>query len=475
MLVRSSKFRLRLLGPFSLESPDGHRISIASRKGAALVAMLAVSKDGERARGWLQTQLWSNREQKEANGSLRRELSELRKRLNGPPHTLLICERDRVRLDLSIVSVDIFGADDGSRAPDLGQQGEFLEGFDIPGEENFEEWLREQRSRLDEFAASPVHSDRTVSQMSGLGARRQAHNGSESNSLAIRSAVASSTPPLSMVLLPFTNIGGDPDQEYFADGVTESLTTDLSRIAGSFVIGRNTAFTYKGRAFDLKQVGRELNVRYVLQGSVQRLGNRVRINVQLADAETGAQLWAERFDKLIADLFEAQDEIVSRLAKQLEAQLIEEAAKRSERSQNPSSTEFYFQGRALLNKGWRSEHLAQARGCFDSALELDPGNINAQVGTAMIDLIVRNTYMSDDGPALVEKVEATLLRVLSLAANHAFAHLLFGIVLTSTNRAGQGIAECERALALDRNLAEAHAQIGAAKVLMGRKRKLRPI
>jgi TolB-like protein len=116
---------------------------------------------------------------------------------------------------------------------------------------------------------------------------------------------SASTPPrLSIVVLPFANLGGDPEQEYFVDGVTESLTTDLSRISGSFVIARNTAFTFKGKPFDVKQIGREMNVRYVLEGSVQRGGNRLRINVQLVDAETGAHLWAERFDKPVADLFD---------------------------------------------------------------------------------------------------------------------------------------------------------------------------
>jgi TolB-like protein/class 3 adenylate cyclase len=120
-------------------------------------------------------------------------------------------------------------------------------------------------------------------------------------------------PRLSMVVLPFANIGGDPEQEHFVDGVTESLTTDLSRIRGAVVIGRNTAFTYKEKAVDLKQIGRELNVRYVLEGSVQRAGARMRVNVQLIDAEAGNHLWAERFDKPLADLFDMQDEIVARL------------------------------------------------------------------------------------------------------------------------------------------------------------------
>src|SRR5207344_2487151 len=145
----------------------------------------------------------------------------------------------------------------------------------------------------------------------------------------------SSPPHLSIVVLPFANLGGDPEQEFFVDGVTETLTTDLSRIAGSFVIARNTAFTYKGKPYDVKQIGRELNVRHVLEGSVQRSGNRLRVNVQLIDAETGTHVWAERFDKPVADLFDMQDEIVSRLANTLNAQLIAAEAHRAEQSPHP--------------------------------------------------------------------------------------------------------------------------------------------
>ena len=158
-------------------------------------------------------------------------------------------------------------------------------------------------------------------------------------------------PRLSIVVLPFANIGGDPEQDYFADGVTESLTTDLSRISGAFVIGRSTAFTYKGKAVDLKSVGRELGVRYVLEGSVQRGGDRMRVNVQLIEAETGAHLWAERFDKPVADLFEMQDEIVARLANQLRAELVHAEARRAERALNPDSMDLYFQGQALSYRG----------------------------------------------------------------------------------------------------------------------------
>ena len=274
-------------------------------------------------------------------------------------------------------------------------------------------------------------------------------------------------PRLSIVVLPFANIGGDPEQEYFVDGVTESLTTDLSRISGSFVIGRNTAFTYKGKHIDLKQVGHELNVRYVLEGSVQRSGNRLRVNVQLIDAETGAHLWAERFDKPVADLFDMQDEIVARLASQLGTQLIAAEARRAELALHPNSMDLYFQGMAWLNKGeWSTEHLAQASEFFERALVHDPGSVDALVGAAWVDYERGNNYSRPDWPRFAA-AEATLMKALSVAPEHASAHLCLGGVQIQTNRAAQGTAECERALALDRNLARAHALIGMAKFLVG--------
>jgi TolB-like protein len=209
-------------------------------------------------------------------------------------------------------------------------------------------------------------------------------------------STAVAAPRLSIVVLPFTNIGGDSEQEYFADGVTESLTTDLSRIGGLFVIARNSAFSYKSRSIDVRQIGRELNVRYVLEGSVQRSGNRLRVNVQLVDAETANHLWAERFDKPVADLFDMQDEIVSRLAHTLNAQLIEAEARRAQRSLRPDAMDLCFQGMACLNKGITLEYLTQARSFFDRALVLDPTNIDALVGTARVDVVIASSFLTDD-------------------------------------------------------------------------------
>ena len=158
-------------------------------------------------------------------------------------------------------------------------------------------------------------------------------------------------PRLSIVVLPFANISEDPAQEHFVDGVTESLTTDLSRVRGMVVIARNTAFAYKGKPIDAKTIGRELNVRYVLEGSVQRSGGRMRVNVQLIDAEAGHHLWAERFDKPVVDLFDMQDEIVARLTGPLSAPLIAAEARRANQAANPDALDLYFQGAAWLYKG----------------------------------------------------------------------------------------------------------------------------
>jgi TolB-like protein/class 3 adenylate cyclase/Flp pilus assembly protein TadD len=261
----------------------------------------------------------------------------------------------------------------------------------------------------------------------------------------------SAPPRLSIVVLPFANIGGDPEQEHFVDGVTESLTTDLSRIRHAVVIGRNTAFTYKGKPVDLKQIGRELNVRYVLEGSVQRGANRMRVNVQLIDAETGNHLWAERFDKPLADFFDMQDEIVARLANALNTELVAAEARRAERSPTPDSMDLYFQGLAWFNKGLTPDNLRQARDFYERALSADPDHVEALIGSARADAAAGN--LLTDRAAAFFAAEAKLTKALSLVPDHARGHLALGIVYILTKRAAQGIAECEHALALDRNLA----------------------
>ncbi|SDF32892.1 TolB amino-terminal domain-containing protein [Bradyrhizobium brasilense] len=277
----------------------------------------------------------------------------------------------------------------------------------------------------------------------------------------------STAPRLSVVVLPFANLSGDPGQEYFADGVTESLTTDLSRIGGSFIIGRHTAFTYKNKALDLTKIGRDLNVRYVLEGSVQRSVGRIRVNVQLVDAETGNHLWTDRFDKPVADLFDMQDEIVSRLASAVGNQLVVAEARRAERSPNPDATDLIFQGRACFYKGTTPKHMAQARELFERALAINQGSVGALLGLAVVDIAAAAALLTDDRATRLLAAETSAVKTLALASEHAEAHLALGLVYILTNRVRQGIAECQQALLLNRNLADAHTAIGLGKLFSG--------
>jgi TolB-like protein/Tfp pilus assembly protein PilF len=278
----------------------------------------------------------------------------------------------------------------------------------------------------------------------------------------------SSAPRLSIVVLPFANIGGDPKQDYFVDGVTESLTTDLSRISGAFVIARSTAFTFKGKAIEVRKLGRELNVRYALEASVQRSGKHLRINAQLIDAERGNHVWAERFDKPVADLFEMQDEIVSRLANTLKAKLIAVEAGRAEQSMHPDAMDLNFQGKACLYKGTTANNLIQARGFFERALAVDPQSVSALLGLARVDFRMASAYLADDRVAWFLAAEKRAIEALSLAPDHSSAHLILGGVYIYTNRAAQGIVECEEALRLNHNAAYGHGLIGMAKLYLGR-------
>jgi TolB-like protein/class 3 adenylate cyclase len=277
------------------------------------------------------------------------------------------------------------------------------------------------------------------------------------------------TPPrLSLVVLPFINLSGDPKQDYFVDGVTESITADISRLSHSFVIGRHTAFTYKGKAVDLRQIGSELNVKYALEGSVQRSGDRLRVNVQLIGTETGTHLWTDRFENSVTDMFEMQDAIVSRLANALKAKLIVAEARRVENSTSPDATDLNFQGTARLYKASTAEHLNQARGFFERALAIDPRSVGALLGIATVNFRMASGLLADDRLACFSAAETKVIEALSIVPHSASAHTILGGIYIYTNRAAQGIHECKEALRLDRNAAYAHANIGLAKYYIGR-------
>jgi TolB-like protein/class 3 adenylate cyclase/Tfp pilus assembly protein PilF len=275
----------------------------------------------------------------------------------------------------------------------------------------------------------------------------------------------SPAPRLSIVVLPFANYSNDPEQEYFADGITEDLTTDLSRIEGSLVIARNTAFAYKGKPVDAKRIGRELGVRYLLEGSVQRAGNRVRINAQLVDAQTDAHIWAERFDRDVGDLFALQSEITARIARALQSQLAIAEAGRPTKTLD--ALDYILRGRAQLTKPIARETYDQAVTYFETALALDPGSADAQAWLAAV-LVVRVLDELSDFPNVdLARAQELVGRALAAAPNSSLAHHVKGQVLRAQSHCKEAIPEYETAIALDRSRAPSYAHIGWCKFLTG--------
>ena len=271
-------------------------------------------------------------------------------------------------------------------------------------------------------------------------------------------------PRLSIVVLPFSNLSGDPSQDYFADGITEDLTSDLSRLAGSFVISRNTAFTFKGKAVDARQIGRELGVRYVLEGSVRRMGGTVRVNAQLIDAGTGAHLWAEQMDVDQSTLATLQDNfgIANRLARMLSVELVNVEGRRAPRA-DPDAVDLTMRGWSVLNGGPNKDDVQRSVALFEDALRIDPDNSQARVGLAQaLTLIYRNRWDPEPAKVLARADEAAT-RAIATAPNYAHAHYVKAEVLGLSNRFDAALATYDRAIALDRNHAAAY--VGRARNL----------
>jgi adenylate cyclase len=289
-----------------------------------------------------------------------------------------------------------------------------------------------------------------------------------------------STPPgaarLSIVVLPFTNLSNDPAQDYFADGVTENLTTELSRLHNSFVIARNTAFTFKGKNVDAKAIGKELGVRYVLEGSVQRDANRVRVNAQLIDAESGAHLWADRFDEDVADLFKLQDEVVARLARALQVELVNAEAQRSlhDRPRNPDAIDLTMRGSALLNQPLTKANRFEARDLFEQALALDPTNADALAGAAFVDSSDYVLGLSEQSVDMYARAMQQANQALLLDPDQATAHytkarlIIFRAKPNDAASANEIIAEAEASLRADPSFARAYWAMANGEMLLGR-------
>jgi TolB-like protein/DNA-binding SARP family transcriptional activator/lipopolysaccharide biosynthesis regulator YciM len=275
-------------------------------------------------------------------------------------------------------------------------------------------------------------------------------------------------PRLSIVVLPLVNVSGDPDQEYFADGITNDLTTDLSRIDGSFVIARHTAFAYKCndvKDVDVRKIGRELGTRYVLEGSVRRVGERVHINAELIDAATAEQVWAERFEGSRLDLPALHNEVTGRIAAALRVELVGAAGRRAERDRlpDPAAADDALRGWAILYSPYSREKWANARRLFEIAIAKDPDTVDALIGLSQVLLGYSNSAIEDR-----QQAEALLRRALDLEVNRAATHFVLGMLRRHQGRMPEAVEAYQTAIALDRNYARAYLFLGLTFAYMGR-------
>jgi TolB-like protein len=322
--------RLSIFGRFRAADALGNEIPIKSKKARALLAYLALPPGKERSREEVMALLWSERGDEQARSSLRQALSGLRKELGEIADGVLKVTDEWLSLDPGLVAVEPASPDDV-----------FLAGLHI-SDPAFDEWLRDERLR---------HED---------------------------TLVADAQPPElllpdkpSIAVLPFTNLSPDPEQEYFSDGITEDIITELTRFPSLFVIARNSSFAYKGQSVNVAKIGQELGVAYIVEGSVRKAGNRVRISAQLVEAESGNHLWAERYDRELEGIFAVQDEVVREVAAAVPGQLDAIAAQRARRRpvENLTAYDYVLRGEWYLNQEYASP---AAVPLFEKAIEIDP-------------------------------------------------------------------------------------------------------
>jgi TolB-like protein/Tfp pilus assembly protein PilF len=334
--------RLTLFGGFSAAGADGAEIPLKSQKAKALLAYLALPPGKARSREQIMALLWSERGDAQARASLRQVLAGLRKELGEDAMAALDITDEAVSLKPDQVVV----ANDGAG-------GELLAGFHLH-DPAFEDWLRDERLRLEDMPAS---EDRPAG------------------------------PPLpdkpSVAVLPFTNMSADPEQEYFADGLTEDVIAQLARFRSLLVIGSTSSFVYKGQTPPVQDVGREFGVAYVVQGSLRKAGDRIRVAVELVEAATGRQIWAERYDREVEDIFAVQDDVTNKIVSTLAGQIEDLDRRRAagKRTEDLAAYELVLLGEQA-EKEWTKEGVLQARVLFQQAIDRDPGNARAHASMA---------------------------------------------------------------------------------------------
>jgi adenylate cyclase len=284
-------------------------------------------------------------------------------------------------------------------------------------------------------------------------------------------------PRSSIIVMPFNNLSTDPGQDYVADAVTDDLTTDLSRLPGSFVIARGTAFTYKGKAVDARQVGQECGVRYLLEGSIRRIDTRLQTNARLIDTASAAQIWADRFDNEAADLFEVERAVTGRIATSLGIELVKAEGRRGmeEQAANPDATDLRVRAMSLYFGSITPEHSQEARRYLEEAVRRDPQS--AEGWGWLADIVVSQylRHWNNAGREELREAEEAVRMAVAIDSNLAQAHYAYGLVRRAKGEQEAALAAFSRAVELDPNFARAFAEKGNQSTLIGRPSEAPPL
>ncbi|MBR1218929.1 hypothetical protein JQ557_13075 [Bradyrhizobium sp. U87765 SZCCT0131] len=466
-----SQYQLSLLGPFRLSAPGGERVHVSSKKGMALVAMLATARDGERTRAWLQDRLWGSRQTHEAQGSLRRELLNLRKLLNQADDVVLICERDVIRLDVERIDIDI-------RSPRRDSaDGDFLEGLDISGEAGFEEWLREQRhDRADVIRRRLSRVRASAAPRESLSALKAPPKAPPPSAPAARNGAnpgAAPADPLrsfkdrpALAVLSFENLTGDAANDYISEGISEDLIDRLSCLRWLPVIARGSSFSFAGQD-DRKGISRQLDARYLLDGRLRRFGDKFMLHISLTDTTSNLTLWSQRLGLPSPCGFEHIELVVAELVAALDNRIdyAEQMRARNGRRDNLDVNDLIWRGRWHLNRFSRDD-AEKARRLFAEALVLDPESSEALIQNTFY--LSWTIWTGRQSASKIQEMRRLAQRAILADCNDGRGHMLAGMAEMWLRRSDTAEDMLRRAIDLNPSLALAHAELGSCMILSGR-------
>lgn len=449
MLTSAPRFHLRLLGPFGLTGPDGQRISVPSKKGVALIAMLATARNGERARGWLQTKLWGSRQQHEARGSLRRELSDLRKRLNVGAAELLISERDRCRLNLDLLKIDVL---DGANSIESKGSGEFLEGLDIPGEEALEEWLRAERAAHASNTRAPRQLRESASRVESASSRAP----SDVPSLAVSRLV---------------NLTGDPAKSLLAETVTQELVGLLSRLRWLPIISGGL-----GGLPSLEEMGEEaqtLGAKYWLECALREVDGALEIDATLSETDKRQAFWTKKATLPSSHSRSALADTLAEVTANLAARIdhSEQLNARVKTSPNPSATDLIWRGRWHLNQ-LTPDDIEISRELFTRALAMEPRSSEALILSTHA--LAWSIWIGRQPLDATTEMRKLAQRAMLADPEDGRGYWLAGVAETWLRNPGPAIAILRQAVALNPSHAMAQAQLGCTLNLADRAEEATP-